>query len=524
MSFKWWWQDKRELALWHKLNKLTPEERQSKKYAEICKLKIEQYGNIYFFQPYPKQEPVHKDTNPLIFIHGNNSSGKSYCAAAYTSYEVIGWSPYRQVPPPKYGRKIIWAFSPTFDIQRTSSQVHLFSTDSPNDIGLLPKLETIEKHGGTVRWNRKGVLDMIEFPDGTVLEFKSAEQQSLSLSASGIDFVWFDECPPSNVYDECIARIIRKDGRMIMSFLIEDASQHYIVSDIYSRYQQELSEQGTSTKSFYFFSIEDNLSLDPDTIEQKKSMFHRDSLSWRFSEGGKFVTELKGLRVYSNFVDSLHVRDDLILSYNPTKTLWRAWDLGKHHPVCIGAQYDGVIKVYFSIMGNDIQLTDFIDQVEEYTRENFPRIINTVDILPHDARRRYDVSPYSAEDIFHMRRPPLDTEVMYVHKEPAIDVCNELLRRLKQGQAFIQIDSKHASLLVQCLTLYTRDEKGELRKDDYFEHLSDAFKLLISYLSRNIQSAVMIGTIQHETPSYLEFGTDGNTGKRHPRLFFTHLD
>ena len=123
--------------MWHKIHNMTPEELDNVDKKVIQELQY-WYGNLFFFNPYPAQKPIVDDNNFSIYVHGNNSSGKSYCSAAVTAFNVIGWHPNFEIPKPKYGNRIIWAFSPSFDIQRTSSQVHLFSTDTPNDIGLLP--------------------------------------------------------------------------------------------------------------------------------------------------------------------------------------------------------------------------------------------------------------------------------------------------------------------------------------------------------------------------------------------------
>ena len=149
---------------------MTPEEFQHFDKKIIQEIKY-WYGNIFFFKPYPAQKPILDDDVFSVYIHGNNSSGKSYVAAAKTAYNIIGWHPSYTVTKPKYGDRIIWAFSPSFDIQRTSSQVHLFSTDTPNDIGLLPSIESIEKRGGKVAWGKNRCIDFVKFWDGTLLEF-----------------------------------------------------------------------------------------------------------------------------------------------------------------------------------------------------------------------------------------------------------------------------------------------------------------------------------------------------------------
>ena len=463
------------------------------------------YGNIFFFKPYPAQKPILDDNAFSVYIHGNNSSGKSYVTAAKTAYNIIGWHPSYNIEKPKYGERIIWAFSPSFDIQRTSSQVHLFSTDTSNDIGLLPSIESIEKRGGKVAWGKNRCIDFVRFWDGTLLEFKSAEMKTQNLQASGIDFCWFDECPPHNMHDEILARLLRKSGKMAMSFIVEDSTSNYIVQDIYKRQGKD------KDTSFHFIDVYDNLSLDEDIIERYKKRFTESAMHWRFSKGGKFQLQPRGALVYPDFCNN-HVVDDLLNQYDPLRTLWRSWDMGFVRPACVGFQIDkyGRKNVLFSKMGHNIQLTDFIDEVESYQNEILPKIVETMDILPHDANRKYDVSPHSALDIFH-NKGLKNVETIYVKKEASYTQINEELKKFAKGEPMVRFESKECSDLLQTLTSYTRhEETGIPRKDNYYEHLSDAFKLGCYYISKRLYST---SDIQIKEPGYynIKLGEAGRT-------------
>ena len=500
MTRDWWWKDKKTLALWHKIHNMTPGEFSKMDPKVKAELKY-WYGNIFFFKAYPAQKPIVDDSAFSVYVHGNNSSGKSYCSAAATAYNIIGWHPEREISKPKYGDRIVWAFSPSFDIQRTSSQVHLFSTDTPNDIGLLPSLESIEKRGGKVSWGKNRCLDFVKFWDGTVLEFKSAEMKTQNLQASGIDFCWFDECPSQNMHDEILARLLRKSGKMIMSFIVEDATANYIVQDIYKR--QEDDEE----TSFHFIDVYDNMSLDKDEIERYKKRFTESALHWRFSQGGKFQLQPKGHVVYPDFCEQ-HVIDDLVEQYDPLRTLWRAWDLGFTRPACVAFQVDkyGKKNVLYSLLGENIQLTDFIDEVNAYEKEIMPDIESTMDLLPHDANRKYDVSPDTSATIF--KRKGLQTDVVYVKRDTSVVLANDELKEFNQGVPKVRLDAKHCNLLNQALASYTRhEETGEPRRDKYFEHLSDAFKLGLFYISKKLLASEELPTLE---PKYyeVEFATN----------------
>ena len=485
------------LALWKKIHNMTSEEFSNLDEKIIQEIKY-WYGNIFFFKPYPAQKPILDDNAFSVYIHGNNSSGKSYVAAAKAAYNIIGWHPSYTVTKPKYGDRIIWAFSPSFDIQRTSSQVHLFSTDTPNDIGLLPSIESIEKRGGKVAWGKNRCLDFVRFWDGTLLEFKSAEMKTQNLQASGIDYCWFDECPAQNMHDEILARLLRKSGKMTMSFIVENSTSNYIVQDIYKNNQDD------KDTSFHFIDVYDNLSLDKEEIERYKKRFTKSAMHWRFSKGGKFQLQPRGALVYPDFCEQ-HVVDDLIEQYDPLRTLWRSWDMGFVRPACIAFQIDkfGRKNVLFSKMGHNIQLTDFIDEVGALQDEILPKITETMDILPHDANRKYDVSPHSALDIFH-NKGLKNADTIYVKKEASYAQINEELKLFSKGEPMMRFDSKTCTDLLQTLSAYTRhEETGAPRKDNYFEHLSDAFKLGCFYIAKRL---IANENVEIKEPSYYNVG------------------
>lgn len=503
MMRDWWWKDKKMLALWHKIHNMTPEE-----FANFDKkVKAELlywYGSLFFFKPYPAQQPIVDDDNYSVYVHGNNSSGKSYCSAAVTAYNVIGWHPNYEMPTPKYGDRIIWAFSPSFDIQRTSSQVHLFSTDTPNSIGLLPSIESIEKRGGKVAWGKNRCIDFVKFWDGTLLEFKSAEMKTQNLQASGIDFCWFDECPSNVMHDEILARLLRKSGKMIMSFIVEDATSNYIAQDLYSKNKED------KDTSFHFIDVYDNLSLDKEEIERYKKRFTESAMHWRFSGGGKFQLQPTGQVVYPDFCEQ-HVYDDLVDQYDPLRTVWRAWDLGYTRPACVAFQMNkhGHKNILYSILGKNVQLTDFIDQVVTYEKEIMPEVQSAMDLLPHDANRKYDVSPETSAMIF--KRKGLNTDVVYVKRDTSVVLTNEELKEFNSGVPSLKFDSKHCGILIQALSAYTRDDAGVPRRDKYFEHVSDAFKLGLFYISKKL---VNDQELPVEEPQYYTDNFDTPTRER----------
>jgi len=304
--------------------------------------------------------------------------------------------------------------------------------------------------------------------------------------------------PPQRMHDEVLARLLRKSGKMIMSFIVEDTTSNYIVQDIYPRQEKD------KDTSFHFIDVYQNLSLDRDEIERYKKRFTETALHWRFSDGGKFQLRPQGHIVYSDFTE-LHVTDDLIDQADSLRTLWRAWDLGFTRPACVAFQVDksGRKNILYALMGKNIQLSDFIDEVESYQKEILPSLTSMLDILPHDANRTYDTSPNTSAMIFKGKK--LSTDVVYVKRDTSVILANEELKQISGGIPRVRIDSKHATLLAQTLAGYTRDAKGQPRRDKYFEHISDAFKLGLYYISNKLPNLDEIHLVE---PMYyaLNFG------------------
>ena len=70
----------------------------------------------------------------------------------------------------------------------------------------------------------------------------------------------------------------------------------------------------------------------------------------------------------------------------------------------------------------------------------------------------------------------------------------------------VRLDSKHCTILCQALAGYTRHETtGDPRKDNYYEHVSDAYKLGCYYMMKKVVNSVDVDTKEPEYFS-MDFG------------------
>jgi hypothetical protein len=497
-KFKWWWDDPTDLKVWEKLNALSQEERESR-YGALCTEMVKKYGNIFFFKPQEQQEPVLTDNHIVVNVHGQNSSGKSYSVGAKFAYHVTGKSPYEEVPEPEFGIRTLWIITTSYQIQTNSSQTILFSNlNSPKrDIGLLPPIEVLEAAGATVVWEKgksAGILKSILMPDGKCkIEFKSMESGAFSIAGAAVDGVWVDEICPQDVYNEVVTRVLRKNGRVFMSYLVGGKPLNkkipgaWVVDDLFPQHERKVSEIGFDDMSFHFFIVEKNTALDPEQVKKIRLLTTEEERAWRFAPGGKFNIRVEGRRMYAAYKGETHLKENLIEQVDEFDILYRVWDLGYRRPCCTMWQADKYnrVKIYSTVLGDNEILHEFIPRIQRHIQNLFPGVGGFLDLLPHDARRRDGNSPKTAEMIFQDHGCK-NIEVIYVHVEDAIRAGNTILSRLIGGIPAVQIDPVHAALMGSCLELHTRNEEtGDPLKDGYYEHVSDNFKLMVQFLLNN---------------------------------------
>ena len=456
---------------------------------------VKKYGNIYFYQPHEHQLPVHSDPARAINIHGQNSSGKSYNAAAWISEEVTGFSQYRTIRQTPFGVKRIWIVTTSYQIQENSSQSLLFSNTNAvvKDIGLLPSLETVESSGGAVVWekgSKAGILKKVVMPDRRVeIEFKSLESGGFSMAGAAVDVIWVDEIAPEYIYNELVTRVLRKDGRLIMSYLVGGKKVNgkipgeWVVTDLYPDYEDEIEKTGTSSKSFYFFTIHQNESLDAESVKEIVSLTTASERKWRFMPGGKFNLDVDGTKVFAAFIPELHEEEDLCALPTSFDVVYRAWDLGYAHPSCTAFLLDKYnrVRILFNTVGTQILLNDFIPVVERLARELIPQVDAFHELLPHDANRKYDTSPKSSRMIFQ-DSDLIHLDVIYIHAEDAILDFNRYLQRLIKGEPAVLIDRHRASKVISALKLHTRNEKTGNEEDSIHSHPADNCKMIAQFL------------------------------------------
>ena len=276
-----------------------------------------------------KQMQFHRCTKRNRWVFGGNRSGKTECGAVEAVWWLRGIHPFRE------NRKDVcgWVVSPTYEVQREVSQSKILSYLRPEWI------VDVTMQSGRKSSPDGGVIDYITiknvFGGVSRLGFKSADQGREKFQGASLDFVWFDEEPPRDVYRECVMRVMDRKGE-IWGTMTPLKGRTWVYDEIYMN-KRENPEVWSVTMEWA-----DNPYLDPEEIELLTRAFDKESVEMR--RYGRFG-DAGGL-VYPEFDESVHVVDPF-----PIPPEWYdniSIDPGLHNPLSChfyAVDYDGNVYV-----------------------------------------------------------------------------------------------------------------------------------------------------------------------------------
>lgn len=153
-----------------------------------------------------KQLAFHQCLKRNRWVFGGNRSGKTECGAVECVYMARGIHPYRQNRANVSG----WVVSLSSQVQRDVAQKKILRYLRRDWI------EEIVMLSGRKDSPESGVIDFIRvknvFGGVSVIGFKSCDQGREKFQGASLDFVWFDEEPPKDIYTECRMRVMDKQG------------------------------------------------------------------------------------------------------------------------------------------------------------------------------------------------------------------------------------------------------------------------------------------------------------------------
>ena len=268
-----------------------------KKLKKICQLQsIKNIDNLSKYNTgekvHQKQLLFHKCTKRNRWVFGGNRTGKTECGAVEAIYLARGNHPYKENKKKVDG----WVVSLSKQVQRDVAQkkiLHYLNKDWIEDIVML---------AGRKDYPESGVIDYIKiknvFGGISTIGFKSCDQGREKFQGTSLDFVWFDEEPPQDIYIECKMRVLDKNGE-IFGTMTPLKGLSWVYSEIY------LNDKNDEEVWFEQMEWSDNPFLDQKEIEHFERSLGLEDLEAR--KYGHFVSS-SGL-VYKEFDENVNVVD-----------------------------------------------------------------------------------------------------------------------------------------------------------------------------------------------------------------------
>lgn len=276
-----------------------------------------------------KQLQFHKSTKRNRWVFGGNRTGKTECGAVECLWLARGIHPYKENKEYVDG----WIVSLSTQVQRDVAQKKILHYIDPSWIEDIVMLQ------GRKDSPENGVIDTIKIKNisgkTSTIGFKSCDQGREKFQGASLDFVWFDEEPPFDIYLECKMRVIDKCGE-VFGTMTPLKGLTWVYNEIY------LNEKNNPENWYIQMSWEDNPFLNKSEIEMISSSMSEDELSSR--KYGNF-TSYGGL-VYSNFDENINVIDPFNIPIDWYDTM--SIDPGLHNPLSChwyAVDYDGNVYV-----------------------------------------------------------------------------------------------------------------------------------------------------------------------------------
>lgn len=276
-----------------------------------------------------KQLAFHKCTKRNRWVFGGNRSGKTECGAVETVWYARGIHPYRPNRPNSEG----WVVSLSYEVQRDVAQAKIMHYLNPDWI------EDIVMISGKKDAPQFGIIDYILVKNVTGglsrIGFKSCDQGREKFQGASLDYVWFDEEPPHDIYAECKMRVLDRKGD-IWGTMTPLKGLSWVYEEIYRN-------QGEDPEVWHeHIEWADNPFLDADEVRALTASMDEDTLASR--RYGRF-SQAEGA-VYPEFDPTRHVIEpfDIPPEWQDMLTI----DPGLHNPLaCLFAavDYDGNVYI-----------------------------------------------------------------------------------------------------------------------------------------------------------------------------------
>ncbi len=397
-----------------------------------------------------KQIEFHKCLKRNRWVFGGNRSGKTECGAVEAVWLARGIHPYRKNRRATNG----WVVSVSYEVQREVAQAKILKFLREEWI------EDIVMHSGKRSSPKHGIIDYIVIRnisgEMSTIGFKSMDQGREKFQGASLDYVWFDEEPPLDIYQECRMRVMDKCGE-IFGTMTPLKGLTWVYNEIYINNKQN-SEIWHTTMQW-----EDNPFLDKKEIELLTLTLNDESIKSR--KFGKF-SHAEGL-VYSEFDPSIHVVDpfDVPVEWYDNISI----DPGLNNPLSChfyAVDYDGNIYVIAEHYEKEQDIEYHSEKIKEIAQslgwhsDSHGRIMALIDSA---ANQRTLASSKSVAELFYDNEILVNTRV----NKDMFSGINRVKTLFKARPAKIVIFRNCVNLIREIKSYWWGKGDTPLKRDDH---------------------------------------------------------
>ena len=413
-----------------------------------------------------KQIEFHKSKKRNRWVFGGNRTGKTECGAVETIWLSLGIHPYKQ----NKKQTECWVVSLSTRVQKEVAQAKILK--------YLPKSNIVDfiMSEGKKSSPESGIIECIIvkniFGNISKIWFKSCEEGREKFQGASLDFVWFDEEPPEDIYQECKMRVLDKCGE-IFGTMTPLKGLTYIYNQIY------LNSLNDDEIFYIFISWEDNPYLNKKEIERLSNSLSKDEIESR--KFGRFSSIDSGL-VYTEFDINTHVIEPFnvpedwqdILSIdpglsNPLSCHWYARD------------YDGNVYVIAEHYAENKTIEYHADKIKNISNSlNWKQLSNGMieTLIDSAANQKTLSSQKSVTELFYENgiacNPKINKDVL-----SGISKVKTYLKNIN-GKTRLYIFSNCTNLIREIKSYRWSSHDSPIKKDD---HALDELRYYIMYIN-----------------------------------------
>lgn len=398
-----------------------------------------------------KQIIFHKSKKRNRWVFGGNRSGKTECGAVEVVWLACGNHPYK-----KNKQTEGWVVSLSRQVQRDVAQRKILE--------YLPSsyIEKIVMVSGVQDSAENGIIDFIlvrsEAGGLSRIGFKSCDQGREKFQGASLDYVWFDEEPPFDIYIEAKMRVLDRCGE-IFGTMTPLKGLTWVYNTIY------LNENQDSEVWYETMEWADNPFLSKKEIENMTKTMSAEEIEAR--RYGKFMQN--GGMVYSEFDENVHVIEPFDIPKDWQDNI--SIDPGLHNPLSAhfyAVDFDGNVYVVAEHYQAQQTVEFHANKIKEIAKKLQWKTDNRgflYALIDSAAKQKTLASEKNVVELFYengiLVNPQVDKDLF-----SGISVVKSYLKNAN-GQTKLYIFKNCVNLIREIKSYWWGDGDSPIKKDDH---------------------------------------------------------